>query len=161
MKKVSTIFLQAVLVLMSCNLLILLLAEPWFEGRNVGATTFEVYFKDPFLAYIYLAFVAVFVAFYQAFLLLRLIRENQVFSEQGVQALRRIKYCAITFIAFLVGAEAWLFVFVRPIEEDIAGGVAMGLMMIFMTTIVGVAAAVFEQLLQRAVDFKSENDLTV
>ncbi len=55
MKRASTYFLQAVLVLMSINILIFLLLEPWFEGRNVGATFFEVYFKDPFLAYIYLA----------------------------------------------------------------------------------------------------------
>ncbi len=161
MKKVSTYFLQVVLVLMSIILLILLLVEPWFEGRNANATAFEVYFKDPFLAYIYLAFIAVFIGFYQAFILLKLIRNNQVFSEQGVLALRRIKYCAMTFITFLLGAGAWLFIFVRPTEEDVAGGVAMGLMLIFMTTVVSVAAAVFEHLLQRAADFKSENDLTV
>ncbi len=67
----------------------------------------------------------------------------------------------MTFIGFLLGAEAWLFIFVRPLEEDIAGGVMMGLTMIFMTTIVGVAAGLFERMLESATDFKSENDLTV
>ena len=37
----------------------------------------------------------------------------------------------------------------------------MGLVMIFVTVVIGTAAAVFERLLQNAVDLKSENDLTV
>ena len=46
-------------------------------------------------------------------------------------------------------------------KDDIAGGVAMGLLVIFISVVVAAAAAVFERLLQSAVDMKSENDLTV
>jgi hypothetical protein len=59
MKRVSTTFLQVVIVLLGAGVLALLLWEPHLEGRNVNATLFEIYFKDPFLAYIYLAFVPV------------------------------------------------------------------------------------------------------
>jgi hypothetical protein len=45
--------------------------------------------------------------------------------------------------------------------DDIAGGVMMGLFLIFVSTIVATAAAVFERTLQSAVELKSENDLTV
>jgi hypothetical protein len=37
----------------------------------------------------------------------------------------------------------------------------MGLVMIFVSGVIVTAAAVFERVLQNAVDIKSENDLTV
>jgi hypothetical protein len=160
MKRSSTMFLQAVIVLIGISALALMLWEPHLEGRNVSATNFEIYFKDPFLAYAYTASIAFFVALYQAFKLLGYIGRNEVFSQSSVRALRTIKYCALILVAFIVGAEAWLFVFQRG-KEDIAGGVAMGLLMIFISAVVATAAAVFERTLQSAVDIKSENDLTV
>jgi hypothetical protein len=60
MKRGSTIFLQVVIVRIGVGVLALLLREPQVEGRNVNATLFEIYFKDPFLVYIYLAFVPFF-----------------------------------------------------------------------------------------------------
>lgn len=55
MKKISTIFLQVVIVLIGIGALALMLWEPHIEGGNVRATLFEIYFKDPFLAYAYTA----------------------------------------------------------------------------------------------------------
>src|SRR6266481_3429765 len=104
MKRGSTIFLQVVIVLLGVGVLALLLWEPQLEGRNVHATQFEIYFKDPFLAYIYLAFVPFFVALYQAFKLLGYARRNEIFSHHSVRALRIIKYCAMTTALFIVGA---------------------------------------------------------
>jgi hypothetical protein len=78
MKRVSTVFLQSVIVLFGTGLLAVLLWEPQVEGRNVNATQFEIYFKDPFLAYIYLAFVPAFVGLYQAFKLLGLARRDEI-----------------------------------------------------------------------------------
>lgn len=63
-------------------------------------------------------------------------------------------------VGFLVGAEAYFFI-VRRSEDDIAGGVMMGLVLIFVSAVVATAAAVFERTLQSAVELKSENDLTV
>ena len=159
MKKSSTIFLQVVIVLIGIGALALMLLEPQLEGRNVNSTLFEIYFNDPFLAYAYTASIAFFVALYQAFKLLGYIGQNKVFSLNSVKALRTIKYCAITLVAFIVGAEAYFFI-ARP-SDDIAGGVMMGLFMIFISVVVATAAAVFERTLQSAVDIKSENDLTV
>ncbi|HEX3070819.1 MAG TPA: DUF2975 domain-containing protein [Thermoanaerobaculia bacterium] len=159
-KRIPTIFLQAVIVLIGIGALALMLWEPHIEGRNAHATTFEIYFKDPFLAYAYLASIAFFVALFQAFTLLGYIRRNQVFSLDSVRALRIIKYCAIALATMIGAAVVYLFIFVRH-KDDIAGGVAMGLMMIFLSSVIGTAAAVFERLLQNAVDIKSENDLTV
>jgi len=160
MKRVSTIFLQIVIALFGTGVFAFLLWEPQLEGRNVNATQFEIYFKDPFLAYIYLAFVPFFVGLYQAIRLLGYARTNEVFSQRCVRALAIIKYCAVAVALFIVGAEAYIFIFVRG-TDDVAGGVMMGLFIIVVSTVIATAAAVFERILQNAVDIKSENDLTV
>lgn len=67
MKRGLTIFHQALILLFAVGVFAFLLWEPHLEGRNVNATLFEIYFKDPFLAYIYLAFVPFFVGLYQGF----------------------------------------------------------------------------------------------
>src|SRR3954468_23235295 len=159
-KRSSTIFLQVVIVLIGIGALALMLWEPHLEGRNAHATVFEIYFKDPFLAYAYIASIAFFTALFQAFTLLGYIGQNKVFSLDSVRALRTIKYCAIALVAMIGAAMAYLFIAVRG-KDDIAGGVAMGLVMIFVSVVIATAAAMFERLLQNAVDIKSENDLTV
>ena len=160
MKRGSTIFLQVVIVLLGIGVLAALLWEPQVEGRNVHATQFEIYFKDPFLAYIYLAFVLFFVGLYQAFKLLGYARRNEMFSPRAVRGLRIIKYCALTTAIFILGALAYIFIFVRG-TDDVAGGVAMGVFIIFVSAVIATAAAVFERLLQNAIDIESDNDPTV
>lgn len=161
MKKSRTTFLQAVIVLIGIGALFLLLWEPHLEGVNREATTLrEIYFDDPFLAYAYTGSIAFFVALYQAFKLLGYIGQNKVFSPNSVRTLRTIKYCALIIAGFVTGAEAYFFIAVRG-TDDIAGGVMMGLVIIFISIVVATAAAVFEKTLQSAVDIKSENDLTV
>lgn len=160
-KRSATIFLQVVIVLIGVGALALMLWEPHLEGRNAHATTFEIYFKDPFLAYAYAASIAFFVALYNAFKLLGTIGRNEVFSLDSVRALRTIKYCAMILIAAIGGAIVFIVIASRGGKDDPAGGVAVGLMLSFVTAVVGTAAAVFERLLQAAVDMKAENDLTV
>src|SRR3982751_6497759 len=91
-KRSSTAFLQAVIVLIALGSLALLLWEPHVEGRNAHATPFEIYFKDPFLAYAYIASIPFFAALYQAFKVLGYAGRNEVFSQAAVKALRTIKY---------------------------------------------------------------------
>lgn len=160
MKKGSTLFLQAVIVLIGIVALTLMLWEPHIEGRNVNATLFEIYFKDPFLAYAYTASIAFFLALYKAFRLLGYIRHNQIFSLRSVKALRTIKYCGLALVVFILGAEAYLF-FVMRGKDDIAGGMAVGHFLLFISAVIATAAAIFEKTLQSAVDIKSEHDLTV
>jgi hypothetical protein len=159
MKRNSTLFLQIVIVIIGIAALAFMLGEPHLEGRNVNATTFEVYFKDPFLAYAYTASIFFFVALYKVFTLLRYIGQNKIFSENSVKALRTIKYCAMTLVAFIVGAEAWLFLFERG-KDDIAGGVFMGLLLIVVAGITVSAAVMFEKIVQNGMDIKSGNTVT-
>ncbi len=160
MKKSAIIFLQIVIVLLGAGVLALILWEPHLEGRNAHATLVQIYFHDPFLAYAYTASLAFFTALYQALKLLGYVGRNEVFSPASVRALRNIKYSAITLAVFVVGAEAHSWFFVRG-TDDIAGGVAIGLVMFFISAVVATAAAVLETTLQRAVELQAENDMTV
>ena len=155
MKRGLAIFLQIVIVLLGAGIVAFLIWEPQVEGRNVNATQFEIYFKDPALAYIYLAFVPVFVGLYQGFKILGYAGRDEIFSQRSVRALRIIKYCAFTTAIFFLGAEAYLFIFMSG-KDDIAGGVAMGAMVILACTVTGIATAVSERILRNALDIESE-----
>lgn len=159
MKKLSTIFLQTVIALIGIGALAFLLGEPHIEGRNAHATLFEIYFKDPFLAYAYMASIPFFVALYQAFKVLQYVRQGTIFSQVALKALCIIKYCVILLVGFVVLAEAYLCI-IRP-GDDIAGGVFMGLLVIFVSVVIFATTDVFEGLLQSTMDRKHGNDLTV
>jgi Protein of unknown function (DUF2975) len=158
LKRSSTAFLQTVIVLIGIGALALMLWRPHLEGRNAHATPFEIYFKDPFLAYAYVASIPFFAALYQAFKVLGYAGQNKVFSQPAVNALRRIKFCAIAVVGFVAGAEVFIML---HNSDDRAGGVVMGILVAFGSIIIAAAAATFERILQSAVDLKSENDLTV
>ena len=143
MKRSLTIFFRVVVVLIGIGVLALLLWEPHLEGRNAHATVFQIYFNDPFLAYAYIASIAFFVALFQIFKLLGCTGQKKTFSQAAVKAVRTIKYCAQIILGFFVGAEAYLFA-VRP-GDDIAGGVAVGLFLIFVSVVIAATAAVFER----------------
>lgn len=158
MKRGSTAFLQVVTVFVGVAAIALLLWEPRVEGVNAHRTAFEMYFKDPFLAYVYVGSIPFFVALYQGFRVLGYAGQNRVFSEAAVRALRVIKFCAIAIIGFVVGAEVFI---MMHESDDRAGGVFMGVLITFCSVVIATAAATFERILQTAVDMKSENDLTV
>jgi len=147
---VPTIFLQAVIVLIGIGALALMLWEPHIEGRNAHATLFEIYFKDPFLAYAYLASTPFFVALYQAFKLLGYIKQNKAFSQATVKALRTIKFCALAVIGFVAVGELFI---MAGNSDDRAGGIFIGILITFGSIVVATAAATFERILQNAVDF--------
>jgi purine-cytosine permease-like protein len=127
----------------------------------VNATIFEVYFKDPFLAYVYLGSILFFVVLYQAVRVLGYVRQNKTFSQASVKSLRTIKYCSFILAGAIVVADVWLLVAARTNGEDAAGAVMLGIIATFASVVIGTAAAVFEQVVQNAADIKSENDLTV
>jgi Protein of unknown function (DUF2975) len=159
MKRSSTIFLQVVIVLIGIGALALLLWEPQIEGVNAHATNFEIYFKDPFLLLVYAGSIPFFVALYQSFRVLAYVRQDATFSPATVKALRTIKYCALAIIGFVVVEE--FFIMLNHGDDDAAGGVFMGVLITFGSIVVATAAAMFERILQKAVDMKSEHDLTV
>ena len=161
MKRSSIIFLQIVIMLMGVAALALLLWEPQVEGVNKNRTNFEIYFQDPFLALVYAGSIPFFIALYQAFKVLGYARQNKVFSEAAVKALRIIKYCAIAIIGFVVAEEIFIMLMNNRDNDNPGVPVFMGVLITFPSIVVAAAAAMFERILQNAVEIKSENDLTV
>ena len=158
MKKGSTLFLKFVICLIAIGALIWLIWSPQLEGRAANLDLVSIY-SDPLIIYVYLASVPFFVALYHAFKLLGYIDDNKVFSQSSVNAVRNIKYCAIAISGFIVLGILYIILFVKG--EDPAGVTALGMITTFACIVIATAAAVFQKLLQNAVDMKSENDLTV
>lgn len=148
MKRSSSLFLQAAVVLIGVVVLVLMLWEPHLEGRNAHATTFEVYFKDPFLAYVYLGSIPFFVALYRAFGLFGYVRRKGACSQVTMDALRSIQRCAFVLIGFVAGAIVLIALFGD--KEDRPPGVFMCLLATCGSVVIATVAAKVRQNLQRA-----------
>jgi hypothetical protein len=159
MKTISIVFLQAVIVLIGTVALALLIWFPLTEGRATNLDLFSIYL-DPFILYGYAASIAFFVALYKAFKLLGYIGQNKVFSSNSVGALKSIKHCAIVLSISIVAAGIYVRIF-HSKEDDPAGFIAICIVTTFVSVVVATAAAIFEKILQNALDMKSENDLTI
>ena len=159
MKRISTIFLQVVIVLIGIVALAILIRFPLTEGRAENLDLLSIY-SDPFILYGYAASITFFMALYKAFKLLRYIGQNKVFSSDSVKTLKSIKYCAIVLSILIVIAGLYIRLLHNK-EDDSAGFLAMCIVTTFVSIVIATAAGIFEKLLQNAVDMKSENDLTI
>lgn len=148
MNRSAALFLQAAVVLTGLAALAFLLWEPHLEGRNAHANLFEIYFKDPFLAYLYVGSIPFFVALYRAFKLFGQVRRNGAFTPATVEALRTIKLCGITLMGFVAGGVAIILVFGD--KEDRPPGLFMGFLAILGSSAIALGAAMFARKLQNA-----------
>lgn len=139
--KMRWMLLQGVVIVLAVGALAFLLGEPHLEGRNVNASLFEIYFNDPFLAYAYVGSIPFFVGLAQAFKLLEYIGQGQAASPASLKALRIIKFCGLSMIAFVAGGEI---IILLSESDDRAGGVVMGLLVAFCAAIVALSAAKLE-----------------
>ena len=158
MKKGSTLFLKFVICLIAIGVLIWLIWFPQIEGRATNLDLISIY-KDPLIIYTYIGSIPFFVGLYQALKLLGYIDSNNVFSQLSVNAMGKIKYCAIAFSGFIMLGILYIRLFIQG--EDPAGVTGLGIITIFASIVIATTAAVFQSLLQNAVAIKSENDLTV
>jgi hypothetical protein len=142
----SAIFLQVVIVLVGIGALGLLLWEPHLEGRNAQATTFEIYFNDPFLAYVYVGSIAFFVALHRAFAMFGHVRRTGAFSQVTLNSLRTIKRCAIAMLGFVAGGVIIILLFGDG--EDRPPGIFMCVLVAFGATSIATAASMFARSLR-------------
>lgn len=138
---------QVAITLLGIATLVALLGEPHLEGRNAHATLFDIYFHDPFLAYVYVGSIPGFMALYRAFGLFGEVRRTGVFSQKSLAALRSIQRCAYAILAFLAGAAVFIVMFGDG--EDRPAGVFMVLLFSVATAIVAATAAVLGRNLRR------------
>jgi hypothetical protein len=154
MKKGSTMFLRAVVVLIGIGVLAFLLWEPQVEGVNANATNLEIYFKDPFLAFVYLGSVPFFVALYKAFKVLGYARQDQAFTETTTKALKAIRHCMLVTAGAIVAAGAYIRIAAEGSGDDPAGALALGMVAIFICIVTAAVATVIERTIQNAPNLK-------
>ena len=116
--------------------------------RNAHATPFEIYFKDPFLAYVYVGSIPFFVALQRAFGLFGHFRRNGTFSQGTLNALRTIKCCAMALMGFVVGGVIFIIMFGD--RDDRPAGLFMSVLVAFAASVIAIAAAMFARNLQSA-----------
>lgn len=155
MKSSSALLLQVVIVLIGLGILALMLWEPHLEGRNTHATPFQIYFNDPFLAYVYVGSTPFFLALYRAFELFGHVRETGTFSQVTVDALRAIKRCAIALIGFVAGGVVIIIIMAGD-KEDRPAGIFMSFLVIAASSVIATAAAMCARKLQQAL---SQSDI--
>ncbi|WP_226683095.1 DUF2975 domain-containing protein [Sutcliffiella horikoshii] len=158
MKHGSTLFLK---------IAVFLIGTPVFILSIIGLVSLVKDPANPEYAYIlypivtgmFLTTIPFYFALYQALKLLGYIDKNEAFSHFSVEALKKIKFCAITISSVYVVIMP--FIFLLADKDDAPGAIIMGAVPIFASIVIAVFAAVLQRLLQVAIDIKSENDLTV
>jgi hypothetical protein len=162
MKRASTFFLKAVLIIIALGMLVFaFFAFPsiW-KGVVVEWPALTVtYFLYPGLIAIFTTAVPFLFALFQAFKLLQYIDTNNAFSALSIRALRTIKYSAISMTVLYALAMPLIFL-VAELDD------APGLILIYSAfacapLVVATFAAVLQKLVQHAIDLKSENELTI
>lgn len=107
----------------------------------------------------YASAIPFFIACTQAWRLLGFVDKSKPFTIATVAALKRIAYCAVA-ISFIIGASLPFF-YKWAQYEDAPGLLVIGMFIGAAALVVGVFAAILQQLFHEAVKIKSENDLTV
>ncbi|MDQ3008655.1 MAG: DUF2975 domain-containing protein [bacterium] len=156
MKRGSTLFLKGVIALIGC---IVLAVCVFVLPQVVMAELAGDFDYAPILIGLYVPAIPFFFALFQAVRLLTYIEQNKAFSLLSVTALNKIKYSALAIAALFSGGMPYVF-YVAD-RDDAPGLVALGLVIIGASLVIATAGALFQSLVQNAVDIKSENDLTV
>jgi small-conductance mechanosensitive channel len=160
MKQGSTLFLKIVLVLATLAVLAgCILWLPAWAKNDIRINPDEAIFRYSVLVAVYSIAILFFVSTYQAIKLLHYIDKNKLFSASSVASMKVIKYCSITATTIIALGIVLFRIFVGG--DDAAGPTGLGIILTFVSCVIGTCAAVLQKLLQNAVDLKSENDLTV
>ncbi|WHY64514.1 DUF2975 domain-containing protein [Neobacillus sp. SuZ13] len=160
MKQVTTLFLKVAVIFIGIPVLALcIFLVP--ELGNLAAKLLPQFAYIKYFVFIifYASAIPFYFALYQAFKLLRYIDKNEAFSDLSVNALKKIKNCAITISTLHVLALPLFYLFAE--KDDAPGVIFVGLVVPFASLVIAVFAAVLQKLLKEAIDIKSENDLTV
>ena len=130
MKKGSTLFLKFVICLIAIVALTWLIWFPQLEGRAANLDLISIY-KDPLIIYTFIGSIPFFVGLYQGFKLLGYIDSDKVFSQLSVNAVGKIKYCAIAFSGFIMLGILYIRLFVQG--DDPAGVTGLSIVTITVT----------------------------
>ncbi|HIW31977.1 MAG TPA: DUF2975 domain-containing protein [Candidatus Paenibacillus intestinavium] len=160
MKHVSTFFLKIAVFLLGIPILVMCI----FLVPEIANTVEQLLPDYPYLKYVvfvllYGSVIPYYFALYQAFKLLRNIDRNLAFSQLSVRALKQIKYNAVAIMVLHLLVFPLFFIFAEL--DDAPGVIFVGLFVPVGAMVIAVFAAVLQRLLQEAIAYKEENELTV
>ncbi|KRQ86163.1 hypothetical protein ABG79_02004 [Caloramator mitchellensis] len=124
-----------------------------------AARIYPKFIYIPIFAGLYSSAIPFLFALYQAIKILNYIDKNKAFSDLSVNALKFIKQCAVIISIIYISIMPFLYVIGE--KDDAPGIILIGLIIIFASFVVAVFAAVLQKLLEKAIEIKSENDLTI
>lgn len=154
MKRGSTIILRGVVVIIGLIVLALcLFALP------AGILSDKTGYYRPILTGLYVPAVPFYYALHQAWKLMDYIDGNKAFSELSVTSLSNIKNCALAISGLFTAGMPYILYAAQ--RDDAPGVVLIGFIIIGASFVIATFTAVFQRILQNAIDIKSENDLTV
>ncbi|MDS9473218.1 DUF2975 domain-containing protein [Sporosarcina pasteurii] len=160
MKQVSTLFLRIAVIFIGLPVLAMCIFLVPGIGNVAGQLLPEFASVKYFVFFLfYGSALPFYFALYQALKLLSYIDKGKAFSQISVEALKKIKYCAISISSFHVLLLPLFYLFAEM--DDAPGVIFVGVVVPFASMIIAVFAAVLQRLLQEAIQIKSENDLTV
>lgn len=161
MKRSSTVFLRLAIIgigLIAAAFAIFVV--PAF-GRGFPEEFPSIaYLRYPLMIGLWAAAVPFFMMLYQGWKLLGAIDKNTAFSDTSVKALKVIKWCAVT-IGGIYALMVPTFFFPVAQIDDAPGLIIVGAIIATTPFVFAVFVAVLKRLLESAIAFKSENDLTV
>lgn len=152
--KSSTIFLKLILYALSIGAI----AVASFLIYHTIKTDFVGGYK-PILIGVSISMLPFLFIFYQSYLLLNLIDNNQSLTDHSVSALKTIKRTSLLIsLMYLVGSP---YTFIVAEKDDAPGVVVLNLLLIIGPFTVGVFASILQKLLINAIEYKSETELTI
>jgi len=156
----STLFLRLALIGLAGLVSLLSVVTFWSAYANWAPEFPEVsWVRIPIMIGVALALLSFYVAACQAWKLLNFVDTKRPFSHASINALKNIKYAAFVIGGVLVVAMPLIYWVAE--KDDAPGLIIFGAALAGIPLTVGVFAGVLQQLIQKAVDLKSENDLTV
>lgn len=161
MKIKSTLFLKAVVIVLGLIVLALCIFALPSLWRGVGEAEVSIVVSSLriIIVGLYVSAIPFFIALFETLKLLGYIDKNTAFSDLSVEALKKIKYCAIAISVLYMGGVPLLYPFAEL--DDAPGLLLFGFAIACAPVVVAVFAAVLERLLKNAIEMKSENELTV
>lgn len=146
MQKIAAIFLQTVLLLIAGAALVLMIRLPLTEGRAAQLDWLHIY-SDPFILYGYFSSIPFYVALYQAFRFIGIIRQQQVPSAISIRPLRIIRFCCMVCGVLISLAGLYIRLFHHK-DDDPAGFLALCMGSLFICMIVAAFTVLLEKILK-------------
>ena len=160
MKRISTLFLRAAIILIGVVVLALcVFALPAMWRAVPSEFPNYTYVFYSILSAFYIGAIPFYIALYQGLQLLKYIDDGKSFSVLSVTALKRIASSALSISIIFIASMPFFYIWAD--KDDAPGLVVISMFFVVAPFVIAVFAALLQRLFQEAIDIKSENDLTV